>query len=76
MQTMDLFTPVVNDEQLHPYFKRLTQQICYKDVLNTIQTWTIGLSNRKKESDKLLKNFRYHLIRLYGNFILIKHFRI
>ena len=58
MQTMDLFTPVGNDEQLHPYFKRLTQQICYKDVLNTIQTWTIGLSNRKKESDKFIKEFQ------------------
>jgi hypothetical protein len=45
MQTMDLFTPRVNDEQLHPYFKRLTQENCYQDVLNTIKEWTNGLKN-------------------------------
>lgn len=58
MQTMDLFTPRVTDEQLHPYFKRLTQEICYHDVLNTIKDWTNGLSNRKKESDKFIKEFQ------------------
>lgn len=58
MQTMDLFTPRVNDEQLHPYFKRLTQENCYQDVLTTIQGWTNGLANRKKEADKFIKEFQ------------------
>lgn len=48
METMDLFTPRVKDEQLHPYFKKLITENSYQDVLNTIQNWTIGLSGRKK----------------------------
>ena len=56
--TMDLFTPRVKDEQLHPYFKSLTTENRYKDVLNTIQNWASGLSDRKKESKKFIKEFQ------------------
>ena len=45
---MDLFTLRVKNEQLHPYFKRLITENSYKNVLNTIQEWTIGLSNKKR----------------------------
>ena len=55
---MNLFIPRVNYKQLHPYFKRLTQESCYQDVLNTIQEWTNELANRKKESDKFIKEFQ------------------
>lgn len=55
---MDLYTPRVKNEQLHPYFKRLITENSYKNVLNTIQEWTIGLSSRKKESDKFIKEFQ------------------
>ena len=58
METMDLFTPRVKDEQLHPYFKKLITENSYQDVLNTIQNWTIGLSGRKKETDKFIKEFQ------------------
>jgi len=58
MGTMDLFTPRVKDEQLHPYFKSLITESRYQDVLNTIQNWTIGLSGRKKETDKFIKEFQ------------------
>lgn len=58
MEAMDLFTPRVKDKQLHPYFKTLIAEARYSDVLKTIQDWSIGLSNRKKETDKFIKEFQ------------------
>lgn len=55
---MDLFTPRVKDEQLHPYFKKLITENNYQDVLKTLENWALGLSGRKRENDKFIKEFQ------------------
>ena len=75
MGTMDLFTPRVKDEQLHPYFKSLITESRYQDVLNTIQNWTIGLSGRKKETDKFIKEFQISFNSSFWELYLNKAFQ-
>ncbi|AXX95699.1 hypothetical protein [Arcobacter ellisii] len=68
---MDLFTPRVKDEQLHPYFKKIIKDEKYKNVLTILENWSKGLDARKKEEDKFVKelqiSFNSSLWELYLN---------
>lgn len=58
MNSLDLFTPRVKETRLHPYFKRLIEEKSYQSVLVTIENWSKGMSRRKNELDKFIKEFQ------------------
>jgi hypothetical protein len=55
---MDLFTPLVKEEKLHPLFKRVIKEKTYKPAMAVINEWSKGLLGRKGETEKFIKEFQ------------------
>ncbi len=58
MNTLDLFTPRVEESKLHPYFNRILEEACYHTLIQTIENWSKGMDGRKKEIFKFIKEFQ------------------
>lgn len=55
---MDLFTPLVTENRLHPLFKRIIGEETYKPTIAVINEWATGLLGRKQEANKFIKEFQ------------------
>jgi hypothetical protein len=55
---MDLFTPLVDKNRLHPLFKRIVGNEKYKATIPVINRWANGLLGRKQEANKFIKEFQ------------------
>lgn len=55
---MNLFTPIVEENKLHPLFKRIIQDETYKPAITVINEWSNGLLGRKGEAEKFIKEFQ------------------
>lgn len=56
---MSLFTPLVNEDKLHPYFTAICDSDFYgQPVKDIIDSWSIGLLTRKGERNKFIKEFQ------------------
>lgn len=55
---MDLFRPLVNDDQLHPLIKSIMKDKTYQPTMNVINGWSKGLLGRKREANKFIKEFQ------------------
>ncbi|WP_101319809.1 hypothetical protein [Aeromonas sobria] len=55
---MDLFTPIVKEEKLHPLFKKIVSEPVYRPTMAVINGWSAGLLGRKKEANKFIKEFQ------------------
>lgn len=55
---MDLFTPLVKEEKLHPLFKRVVREKSYEPVMAVINDWSKGLLGRRGETEKFIKEFQ------------------
>lgn len=52
---LDIWTPIVKEEDLHPNFKTLTSQPHHAETLKTIQSWTEGFVDR---DNKIIQEFQ------------------
>lgn len=64
---LDIWTPVVSDDKLHPNFKALTSLSYYKETLSTIKSWTNGFVDR---DGKIVKEFQTTFNSTYWEFYL------
>jgi hypothetical protein len=55
---MDLFTPIVKEEKLHPLFKQIVSEPVYRPTMVVINGWSAGLLGRKQEANKFIKEFQ------------------
>jgi len=55
---MDLFTPLVNEDKLHPLFKKIIGEKSYEPTIKVINGWSEGLLGRKKEAKKFIIEFQ------------------
>lgn len=55
---MNLFTPLVNEERLHPLFKQIISEPVYRPTMAVINEWSTGLLGRKLEANKFIKEFQ------------------
>lgn len=55
---MELFKPAINEERLHPLFKRIVSTQIYEPTIDVINSWSTGLMGRKKESKKFIQDFQ------------------
>ncbi|MCQ2997233.1 hypothetical protein NLO95_24280 [Pseudomonas syringae] len=55
---MDLFKLEIEESNLHPDVKSLIDQACYAQARNNINEWSAGLSQRRKERRKFVKEFQ------------------
>lgn len=55
---MNLFTPLVNEERLHPLFKQIISDPVYSPTMAVINGWSTGLLGRKLEANKFIKEFQ------------------
>jgi hypothetical protein len=55
---MDLFHPIVKEENLHPLFKKIVGESIYKPTMSIINQWSVGLLGRRQESIKFVKEFQ------------------
>jgi hypothetical protein len=55
---MDLFTPIVKEEKLHPLFKQIVSEPVYQPTMAVINGWSAGLLGRKQEANKFIKEFQ------------------
>lgn len=55
---MDLFTPLVTENKLHPLFKRIRSEKSYEPTIKVINGWSEGLLGRKKEVKKFIIEFQ------------------
>ncbi len=55
---MDLFKPEVEERNLHPDVKSIIDQACYTQARDNINEWATGLTERKKEWGKFVKEFQ------------------
>lgn len=55
---MDLFSPLVKEERLHPLFKKIVSETAYKPTMSIINQWSDGLLGRKQEANKFIKEFQ------------------
>jgi hypothetical protein len=58
VETADLFKPRLADEKLHDSFRLIRQDSAYARVIPVIQSWSSGLIDRRRESDKFIKEFQ------------------
>ncbi|EPC8060006.1 hypothetical protein ACR3FW_002151 [Yersinia enterocolitica] len=55
---MDLFTPQVATERLHPLVKQIIAEPVYHPAIKTINSWGAGILERRGEGDKFIKEFQ------------------
>lgn len=55
---MDLFKLEVEERNLHPHVKSIIDQACYAQARNNLNEWATGLTKRKKEWGKFVKEFQ------------------
>lgn len=55
---MDLFKLKVGERNLHPHVKSMIDQACYAQARDNINEWAAGLSQRRKEWAKFVKEFQ------------------
>lgn len=55
---MDLFTPLVKYEALHPLFKIIVNEKAYQPTMQVINEWADGVLQRARESTKFVKEFQ------------------
>lgn len=55
---MDLFYPLVEEEALHPLFKKIVSENSYRPAMGVINRWSDGILGRKQESTKFIKEFQ------------------
>lgn len=75
MNTLDLFTPRVEESKLHPYFKRILEEPSYHPLIQTIENWSKGMDGRKKELDKFIKEFQISFNSSFWELYLNKAFQ-
>ena len=56
---MSLFTPLVDENRLHPYFSTICKSELYEQpVKDIINSWSVGLLTRKGERNKFITEFQ------------------
>ncbi|WP_421556461.1 hypothetical protein [Pseudomonas kitaguniensis] len=55
---MDLFKLEIEERNLHPDVKNIIDQACYAQARDNINEWSAGLSQRRKEWKKFVKEFQ------------------
>lgn len=55
---MDLFTPQVATERLHPLVKQIIAEPVYHPAIKTINSWGAGILERRGEGNKFIKEFQ------------------
>jgi len=55
---MDLFKPLVDEKNLHQNFKSIIKEERYAQARDAINEWADGLSERKNEWEKFIKEFQ------------------
>lgn len=55
---MDLFKLEIEERNLHPDVKSIIDQACYAQARDNINIWANGLSQRRKEWRKFVKEFQ------------------
>lgn len=55
---MDLFSPLVEEEKLHPLFRKIVGESIYKPTMCIINKWSDGILGRRQESIKFVKEFQ------------------
>ncbi|VFQ44157.1 hypothetical protein [Desulfoluna butyratoxydans] len=73
---MKLFEPKYKDEKLNRYFKQIITEDVYKPALESIEEWAGGFSERKKESDKFIKEFQISFSSSLWELYLNKAFKL
>ena len=73
---MKLFEPIYKDEKLNRYFKQIIKDDLYAPAIDAIEEWAQGFNDRKKESNKFVKEFQTTFSSSLWELYLNKAFRV